>query len=68
MGRTVLERLLEFLQLPVDEAYLDVAVDAFKADRSRRKAQRLLRLYSDQVLQKFERHPALRNALLRFAR
>jgi hypothetical protein len=67
MGRAVLEKLLEFLRLSPDEAYLTATADAFKAGRGRRKEERIVSLYADQVTQKFRRHPEIRDALLQFA-
>ena len=67
IGRRVLEKMLTFLRLPHDEAYLAAAADAFKVGRGRRKDDRIADLYADQVTQKFGRRPELRDALLQFA-
>ena len=67
MGRGVLEQMLSFLQLPHDEAYLAAAAEAFKASGERRKEARIVDLYADQVKEKFQRYPEMRDALLRFA-
>ena len=67
MGRSVLEKLLGFLGLPRDEAYLAVAADVFEASSEVRREARVVALYADQVSQKFQRYPGMREALLRFA-
>jgi len=67
MGRGVLERLLEFVRLPRDEAYLDAAAESFKAGGGRRKDEGLVRVYADLVGRKFAHHPQVRDALLKFA-
>jgi len=67
IGPGILEKMLTFLRLPHDEAYLVAAADAFKVGRGRRKDDRIADLYADQVTQKFGRRPELRDALLQFA-
>lgn len=70
IGRRVLEKMLHFLGLPPDEAYLAAVTDAFRVaggGYKRRKDQRLLGLYASLVSRKFDRYPAIRNALLEFA-
>ena len=67
IGPGVLEKMLTFLGLARDEGYLAAAADAFKVGRGRRKDDRIVNLYADQVTQKFGRRPELRDALLRFA-
>jgi len=59
--------MLTFLGLARDEGYLAAAADAFKVGRGRRKDDRIVNLYADQVGQKFGRRPELRDALLQFA-
>jgi hypothetical protein len=66
MGREVLERMLRFVDLPADEAYLGAAAEAFKPDRAPDKDPRLFGPYVDMVRQKFAGHPEIRDALLRF--
>jgi len=66
VGRDVLERMLDFLGLPRDETYLAAAADAFKVSGNARAAQPVDGC-SGQVNRKFERHPAIRDALLKFA-
>jgi hypothetical protein len=68
MGRDVLERMLAFLRLPRDEAYLSAATEAFKSTGERRKEARTVERYVDQVNRKFANRPEMRDALLRFAR
>jgi len=65
-GRYVLERMLDFLGLPRDETYLAAAADAFKVSGNARVAQPI-EGYAGEVNRKFERYPAIRNALLKFA-
>jgi len=65
-GRDVLERMLAFLGLPRDEAYLAAAVDAFKVS-GRPHAAAPVERYAGEVERKFERYPAIRDALLKFA-
>ena len=70
LGRRVLEKMLDFLRLRPDEAYLAAVTDAFRVaggGYKRRKDQRLLGLYASLVTRKFDRHPAIRDALLEFA-
>jgi hypothetical protein len=67
MGRDALERLLGFLRLPHDEAYLAAAGEAFRASGEHPKEARIVDLYADQVNRKFPRYPEMREALLRFA-
>jgi hypothetical protein len=70
IGRHVLEKMLDFLRLPPDEAYLAAVTDAFRVaggGYNRRKDQRLLGLYASLVSRKFDRYPAIRDALLEFA-
>ena len=66
MGREVLERMLRFVDLPADDAYLGAAAEAFKPDRAPDKDPRLFGPYADMVRRKFAGHPEIRDALLRF--
>jgi hypothetical protein len=66
VGRDVLERMLDFLDLPRDETYLAAAADAFKVSGNARAA-RPVDGYAGAVKAKFERYPAIRDALLKFA-
>ena len=68
MGREVLERMLAFLALPRDERYLEAAAAAFRIGRPRRKQQAVIDRYAEEVSQKFERYPQIRDELLKFAR
>jgi len=67
MGRAVLERMLAFLRLPSDEAYLAAAAEAFQSSGERHKEAAVVGRYAEQVREKFQRHPETRAALLRFA-
>jgi len=67
IGLRVLEKMLTLLGLSHDEAYLTAAADAFKVSHERRKDDRIVTLYAEQVNQKFARRPELRDALLQFA-
>jgi hypothetical protein len=67
MGREVLERMLAFLALSRDESYLDAATEAFRIGRPRRKEQRVIARYAEQVSEKFDRQPEIRDGLLKFA-
>ncbi|HEX7272851.1 MAG TPA: hypothetical protein VF420_11940 [Casimicrobiaceae bacterium] len=64
-GRDVLERMLDFLGLPRDETYLAAAADAFKVSGNARATQPI-EGYAGEVNRKFERYPAIRDALLKF--
>jgi hypothetical protein len=66
-GPRVLAKMLTFLGLPHDEMYLAAAIEAFKVSGGRRKDDRIVNLYAEQVRQKFARRPELREALLEFA-
>jgi hypothetical protein len=62
--------MLDFLRLPPDEAYLAAVTDAFRVaggGYKKRKDQQLLDLYASLVSRKFDRYPAIRDALLEFA-
>jgi hypothetical protein len=68
MGREVLEKMLDFLSLPREEAYLAAVADAFRIGRPRRKEKRIVDAYAEQVSHKFERNRPMREALLEFAK
>jgi len=68
MSREVLEQMLAFLALPRDERYLEAAAAAFRIGRPRRKEQAVIDRFAKQVSKKFQRHPQIRDGLLKFAK
>ena len=67
IGGDVLEKMLRFLGLPRDEAFLAAAGAAFKLSRSTDAEPRPVDAYARMVKQKFERHPGIRDGLMKFA-
>jgi hypothetical protein len=67
IGNDVLENMLRFLGLSRSEDYLAAAGAAFKVSRSRDAAPRPVEAYVRMVKQKFERHPGIRDGLMKFA-
>jgi len=67
VGNDVLERMLRFLGLPRDEAFLAAAGPAFKVSRPDAAEPRPVAAYARLVQEKFARHPEIRDGLMKFA-
>jgi hypothetical protein len=67
IGNEVLEKMLGFLGLSRDETFLTAAGAAFKLSRSAGVEPRPVEAYARMVKQKFERHPEIRDGLMKFA-
>jgi hypothetical protein len=67
IGKDVLEKMLRFLGLPRDETYLAAAGAAFKVSRSTDVEARPVAAYARLVREKFQRHPEIRDGLMKFA-
>jgi hypothetical protein len=66
MGRGVLEQMLRFLALDMDEAFLAAAAEAFTSERAPARNPGLVARYVQLVQERFFDRTEIRDALLRF--